>query len=151
MGVAQRDLVISTNLALRRDGLPYAGQPQPVDTGVAVYFRVKGEPRVLACDRWRKIEHNAWAVAKHIEALRGMERWGVGTLEQAFTAYPAITAGTSCWDILGLKCDGATSALVETSFKIRARRCHPDAGGSHEAMAELNNARIAALEELDDA
>ena len=29
--------VISSNIALRRDGLPYANQPEPVDPGVAIF------------------------------------------------------------------------------------------------------------------
>jgi hypothetical protein len=35
------NLVISTNIALRRDGLPLAGQRAPDDPGVAVYFQHK--------------------------------------------------------------------------------------------------------------
>lgn len=144
--------VISTNLALRRDGLPYSNQAQPHDTGVAVYFKLKSETRVLACDRWNTIEHNAWAVAKHIEAMRGMERWGVGTLEQAFTGYTAIperTSGGDCWQILGLLREGATSELVDGAYKAKARRLHPDVeGGSHDQMAMLNEARKVAQEQL---
>lgn len=33
-----RYIVLSTNVALRRDGLPYANQAEPPDSGVAVYF-----------------------------------------------------------------------------------------------------------------
>jgi hypothetical protein len=32
------NLIISTNIALRRDGLPLSAQKQPDDVGVAVYF-----------------------------------------------------------------------------------------------------------------
>lgn len=34
-------IIISTNLNLRRDGLPLANQRQPDDVGVAVYFLYK--------------------------------------------------------------------------------------------------------------
>src|SRR5271156_1980913 len=30
-------VIISTNMKLRRDGLPYSNQPQPQDKGMAVY------------------------------------------------------------------------------------------------------------------
>ena len=30
--------VLSTNVELRRDGLPYASRPEPDDSGAAVYF-----------------------------------------------------------------------------------------------------------------
>lgn len=71
-------VVISTNIALRRDGLPLAGQRQPDDHGVAVYFLYKKRQMSFACDRWEKIEHNMQAIAKTIEALRGIARWGTG-------------------------------------------------------------------------
>jgi hypothetical protein len=84
-------IVISTNIALRRDGLPLANQRQPDDPGVAVYFLYKKRQMSFACDRWRKIEHNMQAIAKTIEALRGISRWGTGDmLEAAFTGFTAL-------------------------------------------------------------
>jgi hypothetical protein len=56
------DLIISTNIALRRDGLPLAGMRAPDDVGVAVYFTHKGKQVCFACDRWRTVEHNAYPV-----------------------------------------------------------------------------------------
>jgi hypothetical protein len=34
--------ILSTNIKLRVDGLPYSNQAQPNDTGAAVYFNLKG-------------------------------------------------------------------------------------------------------------
>src|SRR5438045_3368924 len=42
-------VIISTNVPLRRDGLPLAGQPQPKDPGVAVYFTRGGRKLCFAC------------------------------------------------------------------------------------------------------
>src|SRR5689334_12462943 len=47
-----RQIILSTNLELRRDGLPYANQREPADPGIAVYFRWKDKPMTFACDRW---------------------------------------------------------------------------------------------------
>ena len=89
-------IVISTNIALRRDGLPLASQRQPDDPGVAVYFLYKKRQMSFACDRWEKIEHNMQAIAKTIEALRGIARWGTGDmLEAAFTGFTALPAPTA--------------------------------------------------------
>jgi hypothetical protein len=44
-------IVISSNLQLRRDGLPLASQRQPDDPGVAVYFVYKKRQMSFACDR----------------------------------------------------------------------------------------------------
>jgi hypothetical protein len=84
-------VVISTNIPLRRDGLPLAGHRAPDDPGVAVYFLYKKRQMSFACDRWYKIEHNMQAIAKTIEALRGVARWGTGDmLEAAFTGFTAL-------------------------------------------------------------
>lgn len=132
--------VLSTNVTLRRDGLPYAGQRQPEDKGAAVYFSHKGKQMCFACDRWDKVEDNLQAISKTIEALRGIERWGTGEMvQQAFTGFVALPSD-SPWEALGLK-PGAGRAEVEAAYREKAKRCHPDAGGSHEQMARLNAAR----------
>lgn len=151
LGVRDGDFVISSNLQTRLDGLPYAMQSAPGDPGVAVYFRLRKQDRCLACDRWSKVADNIAAIASHIKALRAMDRYGVGTMEQAFAGYVALPAKGHTWRAtLGFGPDQVvTRADVERAFKERARTAHPDvAGGSHEAMAALNAARDGALEEV---
>jgi hypothetical protein len=146
--------VISTNLALRVDGLPRSGQGQPPDPGAAVYFELKGARRVLACDRWDRVEDNLRAIAKHIGAMRGMTRWGVGTTEQAFTGYAALPerAGHGFegdpFDLLELERGRATEDDVRQAFRERAKADHPDHGGSEDAFHRLCRAKDAALQEL---
>src|ERR1043166_7667665 len=82
-----RQEILSTNVKRRLDGVPYSNQSQPDDTGAALYFEFKGKPVAPACDRWRRVEDNGYAIALHIESLRGQQRWGVGSLEQAFRGY----------------------------------------------------------------
>ena len=56
---------------------------------------------VLACDRWDRPEHNLRAIAKHVEAIRGQERWGVGSVAQAFRGYQALPSratGKPWWE-----------------------------------------------------
>jgi len=145
------DVIISTNLRLRNDGLPASSQRDPEDAGAAVWFTLNKKPRVLACDKWKFVGENLYAIAKHIEALRGQERWGVGTLDQAFTGYAALPAETGAhWtSIMGLTLN-ATREEVEQKYKQMARGAHPDTnGGSHEQMAKLNIARREAFEELE--
>lgn len=133
--------VLSSSVALRQDGLPYANRPQPADRGVAVYFSLKGQQMCFACDRWDRVEDNIQAVRKTIEALRGIERWGTGDMvQQAFTGFVALPAPPSSWDVLGLK-PGASRNDIEGAYRDHAKRLHPDAGGSHDQMARLNAAR----------
>lgn len=148
------NVTVSSNLRLKIDGEPYSGQKEPADPGVAVYFALPdetGAPRaqVLACDRWDRAADNLWAIAKHIEALRGMERWGVGSVAKAFAGYAALperAGGKPPLQVLGLPIDRpATRAAIESAFRIRARECHPDAGGDPETWHELVAAKEAAL------
>lgn len=147
-------IVISTNIALRRDGLPLANQRQPDDPGVAVYFIYKKRQMSFACDRWEKIEHNMQAIAKTIEALRGIARWGTGDmLEAAFTGFSALPPPSSTsnaprtWrDVFGTGV--TTRAQLTEIYRRLASAHHPDRGGDPAKMSELNQARDEALKDL---
>jgi hypothetical protein len=91
--LGSKQVVISSNLELRNDGLPRASQRAPTDQGVAVYFNLNGRSQCFPCDRWTTVEHNLWAIAKSIEALRGLERWGAKTMvDAAFRGFQALPA-----------------------------------------------------------
>ena len=132
-------LVISTNIELRRDGLPYAATREPEDAGVAVYFAYKKRQMCFACDRWRRVASNMQAIAKTIEALRGVARWGTGDMmEAAFTGFTALPSPgqSSAMDwhqILCVKWD-ATREEVERAYKSMRSIHHPDKGGDPHAF-----------------
>ena len=94
--------VISSNIPLKSDGNPYSDPGRMADAGAAVYFQLHGKPYCLPCDRWDRVEHNFWAIAKHLEAMRGMQRWGVGSVEQQFAGFKALAATSheAWWDVL---------------------------------------------------
>lgn len=144
--------VLSTNLELRRDGSPRSGQREPQDPGAAVYFTLKARRVVLACDKWDRAADNIAAIAAHIAAMRGQERWGVGSLEQAFAGYaklPSPQAARSWRTVLGLGDGEITRERAESRYRELALRHHPDvSGGSHEQMAELTQAIVRARAEL---
>ena len=89
------NVVISTNLKLRQDGLPAGGQAEPADPGVAVYFKINGKPRVIACDKWDRVADNLAAIAKTIEAQRAMLRHGAVTADQIFAGFKALPDSSS--------------------------------------------------------
>lgn len=142
--------VLSTNLELRQDGLPRASQRDPADAGVAVYFMRKGKQMVFACDRWDRTKDNMRAIQKTIEAMRGIDRWGASDmLERAFSAFvalPSSSAKKSWRETLGFPPNVTpTRDGIDTAYRTKAKRAHPDVGGSDAAMAELTAAREEAL------
>jgi hypothetical protein len=155
-----QDVVVSTNIPLRRDGLPLANIAEPQDPGVAVYWneikytsgRSVRTTRVLACDKWQKVRDNLRAVGLTLDALRAIERAGASqVLERAFTGLTALPAdaGKRPWrKVLGINTDHVSWDVVEAAYKLLALQRHPDRGGTHDAMQELNRAREEARQEF---
>lgn len=140
-----KSTVLSTNVSLRQDGLPYANQAQPQDKGVAVYFTYEGIQVVLCCDKWRKVEDNIQAIRKTVNGLRMMPEWGVSDmLKRAFTGFKTLpdapkTVAKTWWEILGVF-QKSNKATILTAYRNLAKVQHPDAGGSHHQFTELNAA-----------
>lgn len=143
-------VTLSTNVELRLDGLPRSDRGEPADPGAAVYFVLKGRQTVLACDRWDRVADNIIALAKHIEALRGMDRWGVGTAEQAFAGYQALPSALDWREVLGFDESALPDpAEILRAFRRRSKEAHPDTGGSRAAWDRLQAAYAAAMREHD--
>lgn len=145
-----RNAILSTNVELRLDGLPYANRPEPVDKGVAVYFSLKGRDMAFCCDRWDRVGDNIHAIALTIAALRGISRWGTGDMmAAAFTGYAALPPPASLpWRmVLGVKAT-ATLAEVEMAYKRMRSESHPDKGGTVERFDAVNKAWEQAQAEL---
>jgi hypothetical protein len=144
--------VLSTNVELRLDGRHKA--MVPMDPGACLYFELKGIPHAMACDSFTEVEQNVAAIAAHLKAVRAIERYGVGSSAeslQAFAALPApahVKPARPWWSVLGVARDSVDAADVRAMFQVRAKKAHPDKGGSAEAMAELNVALAEALKEL---
>jgi len=142
-----RDILVSTNVELRLDGLPRSGRNAPEDPGAAVYFKLKGKPRCLACDKWRSVADNLASIAAHVEALRAIDRYGVGTLDQAFAGYTQLPAApVDWWIVLGIPATSGPEE-IDRAYKALARKHHPDLGGDPNVMTRLNQARELALRE----
>lgn len=130
-----KSLVVSSDLRLRNDGLPYSSQRQPDDTGIAVYFMWEGEQKVIACDQYDKCGCNLWAIAKTVEAMRGIDRWGCSEiLNRAFTGFAALPekagqANEAWYNVLGVdpKC---SMEELKKAYKSKAKIHHPDVSGS---------------------
>ena len=138
-----RHIVVSSNMQLRQDGMPYAQQRAIDDKGIAVYFERKGKPMCFACDRYTSLEANMRAIELTIAALRGITRWGASDmLERAFTGFTALPGAGSSehWsDVLGLS-ETAGRDEIESAYRRLRSQHHPDRGGDAEQFHRITKA-----------
>lgn len=147
-----QNVVITSDLPTRADGLPYASRKSSGSPGIAVWFTLRDQERVFACDRWTEPADNIRAIALSINALRGMERWGASdVVARAFSGFaalpPASHSHSACWTTLGVDCTGDLSAMIERARHVHRqaiKTAHPDVGGDHARAATLNAAMDAA-------
>jgi hypothetical protein len=149
MGIPSWNVIISSDLRLRNDGLPHSTQSTSnIDQGAAVYWRDGKEQRCMAIDRYDRIADNLGAIAATIEAMRAIERHGgAEILNRAFTGFAALPAPASQnkpHEILGVD-ENAKPNEIEYAYKRLAAQHHPDKGGSNETMSRINAARTAML------
>lgn len=147
MNLPPRDVIISTDLKLRLDGLPYSNQRVPDDPGAAVYWRdSRGQDKVIALDKYDRIADNIYAIGKTLEALRGIERWGGGQiLDRAFSGFvalpsPEMAGGVDPYELLGIDPDDSLVAR-RAAYRRALAKHHPDHGGD---PAKFNQVRRAA-------
>lgn len=148
-------VVISSNVPLRQDGLPYASETKRRydDPGVAVYFTLKGKPLSMARDQYSTPWENIRSLILAIDAIRSIERHGGSTMmERAFAGFAAIAPPDwkKPWrEVFGVKPDWCGD--LTSLYREKARNRHPDAGGNDNLMAELNVAYAEGKRELNAA
>lgn len=92
MGIRDWNIIISSNVPLRLDGLPRSDK-EPFDPGAAVYWKKKDADamRCMAIDQYTRVADNLAAIAATLEAMRAIERHGgAQILERAFLGFAAL-------------------------------------------------------------
>lgn len=144
------NVVVSSNMRYRLDGLPYAQQGYIEDNGVAVYFDLNGEQQCIPCDKWLSIGDNLRAVSKTVEALRGIERWGAKEMvNAAFRGFKALPSSFEMpapkrehrqwYIVLGVE-QSADSHKVKSAYRGLLKLHHPDVGGDKDDFDEIQQA-----------
>lgn len=126
------NIIISMNFEVSPSGSLKATTRQPGDTGVAVFFVVNGEEKVLACDKWDAVEDNLRAIGLTLEKMRAIDRYGVSEiLDRMFhglnlDALPQFASnGRDWWDVLGVKKTASKEEIAKAVRKMKID-CHPD-------------------------
>jgi hypothetical protein len=144
------EIVVSSNVPVRADGLLRADDRRLDDPGIAVYFLFKKRRMVMARDGFQTVAGNLRSLGLAIDGMRQLDRHGGRfMLERAFEGFLAIAPPDwkKPWrEVFGVKADwkGDIGELYRTKARIR----HPDAGGSDALMAELNVAYAEARQAL---
>jgi hypothetical protein len=139
-------VIISTNIEINRSGQPYSGRKEPNDSGVAAWFFMDKETRVIACDAWESVRENMAALKNTVGALRGIDRWGASQILdrifRGFAALPAPMVAKRSWrDVMGFsEIEEITRSDVKARFNRLAKTRHPDHGGDTTQFAELHEA-----------
>lgn len=115
---------------------------------VSVQWTLRGQVVTVTLDEYDTDAENLRAIYNSVEALRLIESRGVSALMREIfaqlpppAAAPALPAPVTS-DPYALL--GVTPAMsleeIEAVYRVKARKAHPDAGGSEAAMAALNEA-----------
>lgn len=138
-------IIISSNIPLKKDGLPYAvpfGKTNVVDdVGIAVYFDMDGT-KVIACDAYPTLDDNMQAIFKTIEALRGIDRWKCSEIiSRSFTGFTALpeTVGEDPYRVLGIN-RGASKTDIKRAYTKKLFEVHPDHGGNESDFIKVKEA-----------
>jgi len=125
-------LVLSSNYTLGK---------APEDPGVCAYFDYQEMKAAIPCDRWSKVEDNLHAIAKTIEAMRGIERWGAKHMvKAAFTGFAALpapgqTSARGWQEVMEFTPgDIVTKEALDRAYRRLRSTSHPDKGGTSEAF-----------------
>lgn len=151
--------------AIRQDGQLMSGRKPPEHPGVILNVETSDGPLRFACDRfassWRgrnldPWRHNLRAVALGMEALRKVERYGLGTGHEQYVGFQALPPATPM-GAAKLTVEQAIAVLrdrapdvewdwddpegVKRAFRVAAASSHPDAGGDPAAFRLVTEAR----------
>lgn len=153
-GIDRDDVVISSNVRTRLDGLPRSGDAAPEDPGVAVYWRdsAANKPtRCMAIDRYTTVADNLAAVAATLEAMRAIERHGSAeVIERAYSGFLALPEkATQPWrDVLGITAPVISRDTILAKSRDLLLANNPDQGGDRDKYEAIIEARKRALAEV---
>ncbi len=154
LGALRGTIIISSNIPVRNDGLPYANVRQPDDPGVAVYWSTHAfKDRSIVCDKWDRAHDNIHACGLAISALRAIERAGAGQIsDRAFNSFGALPPppvehpadrARPWWEVFGFNegmLANLSKSVIDARFRELAAKAHPDRGAHPSLMKELTNA-----------
>ena len=122
------------------DGISKASWSQNEATrAVHLHFEKFGGATVdLTYSAQARAQDNLRVLFLAVDAMRLNEKRGIGDLiRDSYLQLAAPPRARNPREVLGIAAD-ADIEIAEATFRVLAKRAHPDAGGTAEQMAELN-------------
>lgn len=156
--LSAKDIVIEAGFSradIRNDGWPRS-TARPTKPGVIVSFHGKHGPASFPCDTFDWWQDNVHAIAKSLEALRMVDRYGVtvgGEQYRGFTALPSPAGGVTskqeaaavlaAWSgEFDVNLIARDPEYAQRAWREAVQRAHPDKpGGSSDAFKAVQLAR----------
>ncbi len=105
---------------------------------VRLSYTLRGKQVSLVMGTQARAVDNLRVLYLAVEAMRMNEKRGISdVIESAYLQLAAPQQERSPWEVLGI-IEGSPLEVAEAAYKVRARKAHPDAGGSEEQMKALN-------------
>lgn len=120
---------------IRNDGLPRA-HARPRHPGVIVSFESKHGPLRYGTDAFPDWQANLRAIALGLEALRRVERYGIGKRGEQYQGWKRLEAGGESLRARGHRLIVDHGGVVEA-----LKATHPDRGGDAEEFRAVQAAR----------
>jgi hypothetical protein len=155
--IGARNIIVSSNVPVRKDGMMYSEHMNKVvtDPGVAVYFNLNGEAKVIVADQFTRVWENIYAIGKTLESMRAIERYGASDfINRAFKGFTALPEAIETpykrewWVVLGVD-KHANSAQIKEAYRIKSKLVHPDKGGTAAQFQEMQDAYREAMAQFD--
>ena len=108
---------------------------------VSVRYQPDGGPEILLhMDRQGRAQDNLRVLYLAVEAMRMNDARGItDVVREAYLQLPAPAKTRDPYEVLGVRPD-APLEDIKAMYTIKAKRLHPDAGGTEEEMKVLNEA-----------
>jgi len=153
-----REIVLQAFISwqdLRNDGLPRS-DAKFVDPGVILTFDSASGPLSFPCDRYTDWQANLRAIALWLEALRAVNRYGVTRHAEQYQGWKKLAAPNGPAPMVRDEAAAfvashsgapeiwprvkADKSVRDDAYRLAARACHPDGGGTHERFVKLQEA-----------
>lgn len=125
-----------TEAEIRLDGWPRASA-RPSHPGVVVSFDSRHGPLRYGTDAFSNWQANVWAIALGLEALRKVERYGIGKRGEQYQGWRQLESG-------GPSINRGRALIKEHGSTTKALQAtHPDRGGDRQDFEDVQAARKA--------